>query len=400
MLGRSNVWSLGAAAVLVCVVAAGASAQPDPRQMSGIPRPDPNLSDGSITVRVIRGSFANNVVDHPVDLLAGDAVSTAVTDAEGRASFSSLSPGSQVRVATMLDGQTLESQPFSAPGRGGVAVMLVGALPGADPEPPRVPGTVTLGGDSRILIELGEEVLEVYYLLDVVNLADSPVEPQPAFEFSFPSGAQSTTALQGSSPRTLIDGPNVSVAGGFQPGVTPVRVAYILPYGSGEVAVSQAFPAAFDQLLVFIEKWGGIEVDSTLIDRRGEMGEDQTGASALLWAAGNRVAAGQPVTLEFTGLPHHPGWPRILTLSLSGLILLAGGIGASGGTVPDADAVRQAQLERRREKLFTELAKVERQHREGKSRPTRYGTRRAELVGQLERVLRDLDTGPVPDPAS
>ena len=150
-----------------------------------------------------------------------------------------------------------------------------------------------------------------------------------------------------------------------------MRVAYILPYGSGEVAVSQAFPAAFDQLLVFIEKWGGIEVDSTLIDRRGEMGEDQTGASALLWAAGNRVAAGQPVTLEFTGLPHHPGWPRILTLSLSGLILLAGCIGASGGTVPDADAVRQAQLERRREKLFTELAKVERQHREGKSRPTR-----------------------------
>ena len=68
--------------------------------------------------------------------------------------------------------------------------------------------------------------------------------------------------------------------------------------------------------------------------------------------------------------------------------------------MPDADAVLQAQLERRREKLFTELAKVERQHREGKSRPPRYGTRRAELVGQLERVLRDLDTGPVPDPAS
>ena len=87
MLGRSNVWSLGAAAVLVCVVDAGASAQPDPRQMSGIPRPDPNLSDGSITVRVIRGSFANNVVDHPVDLLAGAAVSPAVPDAAGRASF-------------------------------------------------------------------------------------------------------------------------------------------------------------------------------------------------------------------------------------------------------------------------------------------------------------------------
>jgi len=275
--------------------------------------------------------------------------------------------------------------------------MLVGALPGADPDPPRQPGTVTLGGDSRILIELGEEVLEVYYLLDVVNLSDGPVDPQPAFAFSFPPGAQSTTALQGSSPRVLVDGPNVSVAGGFSPGVTPVRVAYILPYSSDQVALSQAFPADFDQLLVFTEQWGSISIDSTLIDRRGQMGEDETGASALLWAAGGRVAASQPVTLELTGLPHHPGWPRILTLTLSGLILLAGGIGASGTTTPDADAERRAQLERRREKLFAELVKVERQHRQGKMRPTRYGTRRAELVGQLERVLRDLDTGPVPN---
>ena len=61
--------------------------------MSGIPRPDPNLQDGSITVRVIRGSFANNVVGHPVELRAGDTVSTVDTDAEGRATFASLSPG-------------------------------------------------------------------------------------------------------------------------------------------------------------------------------------------------------------------------------------------------------------------------------------------------------------------
>ena len=61
------------AVLLLWCAASGASAQPDPRQMSGIPRPDPNLPDGQITVRVIRGSFANNVLDHPVDLRAGDA---------------------------------------------------------------------------------------------------------------------------------------------------------------------------------------------------------------------------------------------------------------------------------------------------------------------------------------
>ena len=89
--GRLN----GALAVkmwlFLSVVVTGALAQPDPSQMSGIPRPDPNLSDGVITVRVIRGSFANNVIGQPVELRAGDRVLTEETDVEGRATFAVLS---------------------------------------------------------------------------------------------------------------------------------------------------------------------------------------------------------------------------------------------------------------------------------------------------------------------
>ena len=377
----------------------GAYAQPDPRQMSGIPRPDPTLSDGVVTVRVIRGSFANNVVGHAVELRSGDAVATAMTDAEGRASFSSLSPGSELSVATTLDGRTLESQPFAAPGRGGVAVMLVGDAPGGDPAPAvsRQPGRVSFGLDSRILIELGEEVLEVYYLLEVVNLADGPVEPDPSFAFSFPPGAQSGTVLQGSSPRTLVEGREVSVTGGFGPGTTPVQVAYILPYSSDGVALSQVFPADFDELLVFVEKWGAIDFESVQFSRRGEMGAEQTGASPLMWGGGGRVAAGQPVTLELSGLPHHSGWPRIVPLALSGLVLVAGGLGAARPAAPTAETAGREALERRRERLFANLVKVERQHRDGTIGSTRYATRRAELIGQLEQVLRDLDEGLAPE---
>ena len=122
---------VGSIVALVCGAGAVLCAQPDPRQMSGIPRPDPNLADGLITVRVIRGNFTNNVPDHTVELLAGDAVSTADTDPEGRASFTSLAPGSEVRVATTLDGERLVSQPFATPGRGGVAVLLVGTMGGS-----------------------------------------------------------------------------------------------------------------------------------------------------------------------------------------------------------------------------------------------------------------------------
>ena len=393
-------WARRAAAggTLALVAAASLWAQPDPRQMSGIPRPDPELPDGTITVRVIRGSFANNVVGHPVDLVAGDIVSTAETDAEGRATFTSLNAGSRVSVATTLDGETLESQPFAAPGRGGVAVMLVGvAEGGADAAAvPARPGRVTLGGDSRILIELGEETVEVYYLLDVVNAADTPIEPQPAFELALPFGAQAGTVLQGSTPRAIVDGPRAWVSGAFPPGVTPVRLAYILPYSGGSLAVSQAFPADF-QLLVLVEQWGTMDVASALIDRRGEMAADATGGSALLWGAGGLVLAGQPIVLELSGLPHHSGWPRAIALLLSGLIVAVCIWGSTGAGGSDTEAQRLAGLRTSRETLFTELVKVERQHRQGRIGATRYGTRRAELIGQLQDVLRDLDEGLAPE---
>jgi hypothetical protein len=392
---------VGAGILLLCLAALSALAQPDPRQMSGIPRPDPNLSDGSITVRVIRGSFANNVAGQVVELRAGDRVSTADTDAEGRATFMSLNPGEQVTVATELDGAVLESLPFAAPGRGGVAVLLVGVAGDAgdaDPRPAARPGRVTLSQESRILLELGEEQIEVYYLLDVFNQAAWPVEPDPPFEFPLPPGAQAGTVLQGSTPRTLIDGPRVWVQGAFEPGVTPVQVASILPYSGESLVLSQAFPANFEQLLVFVEKWGTVDVTSAQFERRGEMTAAETGRSALIWGTGRGVSAGQPVVLELSGLPHHSGWPRIIALSLSGLIAalsIVGSVGAGGEGGPD----RREALERRREKLFTELVKVERQHRQGRIGPTRYGTRRAELIDQLQVVLVDLDDEPIADAA-
>ena len=392
--GRAaGVWRALLTALCVLFAAAGVQAQPDPRQMSGIPRPDPSLADGSITVRVIRGSFANNVTGHPVELRAGDAVATTETDEEGRATFSSLSPAAQVTVSTTLDGQTLVSQPFAAPGRGGVAVLLVGAGAGGDPvnTPPARPGQVTLGRDSRIQIELVEESVEVYYLLDVINVADGPVEPQTPFEFTLPSTSQGATILQGSSPRTLVDGPRVSVSGGFEPGPTPVRVAYVLPYSGGSLALSQMFPADFEQLLLFVEKWGAMDFTSALVERRGEMAADVAGGSPLLWGAGGRIPSGRAVELELSGLPHHNRWPRIIALSISGVIVVVSVWGSSGGGGADPAAQGLEALRVRRETLFTALVRIERQYRQGKIGAARHGTRRAELMAQLQQVLRDLD---------
>jgi hypothetical protein len=105
-----------------------AHAQPmmvDPSQMSGIPRPDPQVPANTITVRVIRGELSNRVLNHPVELLSdGKVVKTEKTNEEGRATFSGLSGGPFVARAKDGD-QELLSQPMELPSGAGVRVMLV-----------------------------------------------------------------------------------------------------------------------------------------------------------------------------------------------------------------------------------------------------------------------------------
>src|SRR5206468_1723595 len=49
---------------------------PDPKEMSGIPRPDGQMAPGTVSVRLIRGDLSNNITGHPVELHIGDKVQT------------------------------------------------------------------------------------------------------------------------------------------------------------------------------------------------------------------------------------------------------------------------------------------------------------------------------------
>src|SRR4051812_15778247 len=66
---------------------------PDPKQMSGIPRPVDDLPAGSVSVRLIRGRLTNNIAGQPVDLHVGGNVQTVKTDEGGRAQFDKLPAG-------------------------------------------------------------------------------------------------------------------------------------------------------------------------------------------------------------------------------------------------------------------------------------------------------------------
>ena len=125
------------AAICLCafvgVAQAGPAGMPDPRQMSGIPRPDPQLEAGTITVRVLRGGFDQPATNHPVSLLLRgpdgqtDTRSATTDDVKGRAVFDGLSGfiGGTAIATVEIDGDTLESRPISLLGNSGSAVMLV-----------------------------------------------------------------------------------------------------------------------------------------------------------------------------------------------------------------------------------------------------------------------------------
>src|SRR4029077_15993072 len=115
---------------VLCVLRGGAFlcaeiAMPDPKEMSGIPRPVTDLPDGSLSVRLIKGDLSNNIANHPVELHIGDKVQTVNTDDAGRAQVDRLPPGATIKAVATVDGERLESQEFPAPAQGGIRLMLV-----------------------------------------------------------------------------------------------------------------------------------------------------------------------------------------------------------------------------------------------------------------------------------
>ena len=389
-MGRVRIRHLVLSAWALVALVCSAAAQPDPREMSGIPLPVSDLPVGAVSVRVIRGQLSNNIPDQPVELHQGDNVLTAFTDESGRAQFGGLSPGTPVFAVTTVDGERLESRRFPVPGQGGVRLVLAAAVSGegTTAEAEARPGTVTLGGESRLLIELGEENVEVYYLLDVVNAADVPVMPPSPLVVEMPPGAQAITVLPESTPRATADGPQVTVTGPFQPGRTSVSTAYILPYAGGNLEISQLLPAALEEVLIIAETTGEMELVSPQIARYGEI--TQPGGQTYILGAGSGIPAGGTLTFELAGLPHHSTGPRRIALVLA-VLIIGCGVWATVTSGDSVSAGRHQTLQGRREQLFRDLVRLERQHRSGTIDPTRYATRRQELVTRLDQVYGKLD---------
>jgi hypothetical protein len=379
---------------------------PDAKQMSGIPLPVPDLAPGTVTVRVVRGSMANLVVDHPVELSGGPSPVVARTNESGRAEFSGLRPGTRVTASTTVDGERLQSQEFAVPATGGVRVALVAsAAPAAQPPgggppaaaappsprggPPARAGTVALSERSRLVIEMGPEALHVFNLFEIVNASQEPVQPAGPIVFELPAAAVGAGALEGSSPQATVAGKVVTVAGPFAPGATVVQFGYSLPIKSGRLTLSQRLPLPLGQFSVMAQKVGDLKVESPQLAEQREMPLQE---STFIVGKGPGLEAGDTISLTFSGLPHAPTWPRNVALALAMLILAGGVWGSVRAGAPAADrGQRRKRLEARRDRLFTELASIEEQRAEQTIDPERYAARRRELLSALEAVYVEMD---------
>jgi hypothetical protein len=383
--------------VLLLALAVPATAQqmPDPSLIHGKALPAPELPNGTVTVRVVRESIGNNISGQAVTLTATGRTRTASTDDLGRAEFTNLPVGQEGRAAATVDGEAMQSDPFTIPSSGGLRVILVAGIAKAAERKaaeaaqataaPPVRGTVVFGGNSRVLTQFADDALQVYYVLEILNSARNRVDIGGPLVIDLPSGVSGLTALEGSSPSATVSGDRVTIEGPFASGTTSVQVAYRLAYNSGTVTLSQAFPAAFQQITVGVQKIGALSVASPQFAEVREV----TTQDGKVYALGNggALAAGTPLTVTLSNLPHHSRMPRTVALGLAGAVIVLGvWLATRKGDLPDARSLAQ-----RREQLLKELTQLELRRRDGAVSAERFATRRRRLIADLEQIYGEID---------
>lgn len=388
------VWSVVAAATVL------GQNMPDPAQMNGMPLPAPELPAGTVTVRVVRERMGNNIADQAVSLRGPQIEKTARTDAQGRAVFDGLTPGVPVHVETLVGDEILTSNEFPVPASGGVRVALIAGIAEAQArekaaadeaaKAPARAGVVTFGGESRIILEFQDDNLQVFYLLDIVNGARTPIDVGAPLVLELPKGAEGAGSLEGSSPLATIGGNRVTLTGPFPPGTTSVQIGYRMPWTGDSVRIEQRWPAAMEQVFFAVQKVGNLTVRSPQLTAQQDA---NAGGAMFVMATGPRLNAGDSLAVDISGLPNRSTLMRDAALVLAGLMLLVGAWAAWQGSPKQAGA--EARLRERREKLFSELVALERQGQDG----PRYATRRQALLTQLERITGELDGLPGAAPA-
>ncbi len=393
-----QAFAIAAILGLLTVPAFAQMATPDPSAMAGLPLPVGDLPDASVTVRVLRERMGNNISGQLVALRVGTESRTATTDAQGRAQFSALPAGASVQASTTVDGEVLTSQEFPVPARGGIRVALIsGIQKAADAEKaaaaaaakePARPGVVEFGPESRLIFEFQNDTLTVFYLLEVVNSARTPIDIGGPILMELPTGASGVSMMTGSSPTASVSGDILTITGPFAPGKTSAQVGFSLPQVGAASTIQQKWPIALAQLFVAAEKVGAMQMSSPQLTDTREITSD---GQQFIMGTGGRINAGETVSVNLSSMPAQSRWPRNVALGAAALVFA---VGLWMAVSPQAArAAEGAKLETRRERLLSEVVALERKRRQ-KPLAAADEMRLQRLTSDLEKVMAALDLAP------
>ena len=294
---------------------------PNPSQISGVPLPATDLPAGSVSVRVIRGGFDKNVPDQPVVFTVDGVAKTIKTDAQGRAQVDKIKTGATVVASTSIDGATLTSQQVTI-AASGVRFVLVAVDPDAAKRAeddkklaagPAVQGTIVFGPESRVVIEPGDETITVFYVLEIINSARTPVDIGGPLIVNLPTGARAAGVIDGSSPQAKINGPKLTVLGPFAPGTTAVQIGYELQTGGASKTIVQRWPVSMPESTVVLQRTGGEDLESSQVSGKNQA---LSNGQQVIFGHIAAVPANGTLTIEVTGLAHHSRLPRNIALTL------------------------------------------------------------------------------------
>jgi membrane protein implicated in regulation of membrane protease activity len=252
---------------------------------------------------------------------------------------------------------------------------------------PPVRGSVVLGGNSRIVFEYPDDLMRVYYMLEIVNNARARVDIGGPLIIDLPVEAAGTFTLEGSSPQAIVSGARITVTGPFASGVTPVQVGFQLPFSSATLTLAQKWPAPVEQVSVASQKVGTLAISSPQFTSVGDVKADD-GTSFIL-GNGGAMPAGSTLTIQISGLPVHGTTPRNVALGLA----IAIGLFGLWLALPGASGSRESRsrLMARRDTLLGELARVEERIRSGDSESVKDAARKQRLIADLEQIYGELD---------
>jgi hypothetical protein len=393
-----GTWLLGVVVWALFVVPAHAQLNmPDPSLIHGKAIPAPELPTGTVTVRVVRETIGNNLAGQTVRVTTGSASREDKTDEQGRAEFPNLVSGVEGRAEVTVDGEKLISDPFAVPASGGLRVILVAGLKqaaerrklqeAAEAAAPPVKGTVVIGGASRVVMEFRDDLLRVYYLLEILNNARNRVDIGGPLIIQLPQGAGGAATMEGTSASATVNGDVVTVQGPFATGTTPVNIGFVLNYTDSDVTIEQKFPVTLEQVTVAIERLGSVGMTSPQFSASRDITAND--GTTYLLSNGPSLAANDTLTLQLSNLPIQSRTPVYVGVGLALAVMGFGGWLAFAGRRKDEDLRRR--LVQRRDTLIGELARLE-ERRQRDALDAKASTRRQRLLTELEQIYGELDS--------